>query len=46
MMRCGKSLGTLDWVTDVIYLMRSTNAEKHLTDDEYLDGINKGAYIQ
>lgn len=42
MMRCGKSLGTLDWETDIIYLMRSVQPEK---DKEFLKDIKEGRFI-
>lgn len=42
MMRCGETLGTLDWNTDKIYLLSSTEAEN---DQQYLDEINKGRFI-
>ena len=46
MMRCGKSLGTLNWVTDKIYLMRSIQSDKLSDDEDYLDAIKSGSYIK
>ena len=42
MMRCGKTLGTLDWETNTIYLMRSVEPE---TDEEFLKEVKEGKFI-
>lgn len=43
MMRRGKALGTLDWETDVIYLMNSAPPEK---DKKFLKDIKEGKFIK
>ena len=46
MMRCGEPLGTLDYTTDKIYLMRSTHSKKLAEDKDYINNIKKGIYIK
>jgi hypothetical protein len=46
MMRCGKSIGTLNWTTDEIHLMRSTQSKKLAEDEGYINNIKKGVYIK
>lgn len=43
MMRCGKSLGTLNWETDKIYLM---NSKKPESSKKLLDKIKNGKFIK
>jgi hypothetical protein len=43
MLRCGKSLGTLNWKTDKIYLMSSNKSE---LSNDFLDKIKKGKFIK
>ncbi len=43
MMRCGKSLGTLNWKTDKIYLM---NSKKPESSKNLLDKIKNGKFIK
>lgn len=45
-MRCGKSIGTLNWTTDEIYLMRSVQSKKLAEDKGYIENIRKGSYIR
>jgi hypothetical protein len=45
-MRCGKSIGTLNWTTDEIYLMRSIQSKKLAEDEGYIENIRKGSYIR
>ncbi|MCZ7400470.1 MAG: hypothetical protein O8C62_12510 [Candidatus Methanoperedens sp.] len=42
MMRCGKALGTLDWETNTIYLMRSIEPQK---DKQFLKEVEEGKFI-
>ncbi len=43
MMRCGKSLGTLNWKTNKIYLMGSAKPE---SNKQYLKKIMNGKFIK
>ena len=45
-MRCGEHMGTLDWQTKEIYLMRSIQSKKLAEDEGYIEGIRKGLYIR
>ena len=42
-MRCGKSLGTLNWETNKIYLMNSTKPE---SSKDVLNKVKKGEFIK
>ena len=45
MMRCGKNLGTIDWVTKKVYLMHSEKFNNSEDDIKFFDNVENGYYI-
>ena len=46
MMRYGESLGTLDWETDELYLLRSIISRRIASDPKYGKDISDGVFIR